>query len=300
MRKIKCPVCSTLIEKDRLSHHVNYARRHWHSQEHDKFWLQELNKAEKGKYTTILWHQSTVRKLLLEKNKSGQVCPICKTRCGSLKQHVVLKAKRCAKHEEFYQNQLDQVLKEFSSKKMYTEIAALSLIFNPWDMPIVFKRAFGVKAVKSRHAHREVVVRQHLQRMKDGTHNFYRKMPWGIEQNPSELLFDSECRKRGVNPLDSSKGWEIPKQIYFNKDFMEYDDKKHFSFRPDRVNSKCKIWLEIDEEYHERNRVYDRQRDAFVKSHGWTVLRVPHNMIKNKSFMDKFVYDLKRLIKEKA
>jgi very-short-patch-repair endonuclease len=243
--------------------------------EHESFWQSEIEKVKKGLNIILPWHISSKRRI--KKSEKLKKCPVCQALILSLKQHVAIKKKTCKKHESFYQDQLNFIIKKYNTNYMLSEIASMSSFFSATDISKIFRLEFGNTIRKT---HREIVTKQHLQQIAKGIHNFCRKMPWGIEKNDLELNFDNECRKRGLDPLDEKTGWEIPRCEYFNGDFLlRVNGSKQYALRPDRINRQHKIWIEIDEYDHKYSKKYDALRDEFLIKHSWKVLRFSYTEI---------------------
>lgn len=153
----------------------------------------------------------------------------------------------------------------------------------------------------------EEAIRNHrqaqLKRLENGTHNFYKICPWGVENVKYELLFDQECRKRGLDLLDVSQGWECPPVTkYFNRDFLlrniHDSESKQFGLKPDRVNLKYRIWIEVDDDNHRRTRNYDFRRDEFCREHSWKVIRIFWKRLYNVDYMNRIVRKIIELTNE--
>jgi very-short-patch-repair endonuclease len=145
---------------------------------------------------------------------------------------------------------------------------------------------------------REKLKQTQKRRFIDGTHNWFKKMPWGVENNKYELLFDQECRKRELDLFDELQGWEVPRQEYFDDDFfLGYKLQPQNHARPDRVNRKYRIWIEIDEEKHRNTRAYDWRRDQFLRKHEWTVIRIFWKRLYNSEYMSRLVRRIQLMIK---
>jgi very-short-patch-repair endonuclease len=135
-------------------------------------------------------------------------------------------------------------------------------------------------------------------RMQNGTHNFYKVCPWGVEKQRFELLFDQECRKRGLDPLDVTQGWDCPPvTTWFNGDRFVFQNSIKSGLKADRINRKHRIWIEIDEEDHRKTRAYDFARDEFCRKHNWTVIRIFWKRLYNEVYMNRIVDKIQRSLK---
>jgi very-short-patch-repair endonuclease len=132
-----------------------------------------------------------------------------------------------------------------------------------------------------------------------GTHPWYRKTPWGVENIANELFFDQECRKRGLDPLDESQGWEVPRVVYFEGDCFRFESICKPGLRPDRLNRRYRIWIEIDDDGHLKTQEYDFTRDEFCRKHKWNVVRIYWKRLYENEVMNYIVNKIYSLMNSK-